>query len=225
MESDSRLSDRIADSILSMIVAEKRFLPGSKLPNENVLSQELKVSRTTLREAIRILATGGILEIRRGRGTFVREDFKQEQPEELSVLSSAKVKARDLYEMRLIFEPEAAYYAALRATEEEIQRILALGKEIEQRIYQRKDRTEVEQAFHKSIARATHNEFMNQLMPVIYEGVNKGVKLSLVHEEAVQATLIDHKILMNFLKARNGEGARNAMRIHILHAMEQLPME
>ena len=225
MESDSRLSDRIADSILSMIVAEKRFLPGSKLPNENVLSQELKVSRTTLREAIRILATGGILEIRRGRGTFVREDFKQEQPEELSVLSSAKVKARDLYEMRLIFEPEEAYYAALRATEEEIQRILALGKEIEQRIYQRKDRTEVEQAFHKSIARATHNEFMNQLMPVIYEGVNKGVKLSLVHEEAVQATLIDHKILMNFLKARNGEGARNAMRIHILHAMEQLPME
>lgn len=225
MESGSRLSDRIADSILSMIVAEKRFLPGSKLPNENVLSQELKVSRTTLREAIRILATGGILEIRRGRGTFVREDFKQEQPEELSVLSSAKVKARDLYEMRLIFEPEAAYYAALRATEEEIQRILALGKEIEQRIYQKKDRTEVEQAFHKSIARATHNEFMNQLMPVIYEGVNKGVKLSLVHEEAVQATLIDHKILMNFLKARNGEGARNAMRIHILHAMEQLPME
>ncbi len=225
MESDSRLSDRIADSILSMIVAEKRFLPGSKLPNENILSQELKVSRTTLREAIRILATEGILEIRRGRGTFVREDFKQEQPEELSVLASAKVKARDLYEMRLIFEPEAAYYAALRATEEEIQRILALGKEIEERIHQKKDRTEVEQAFHKSIARATHNEFMNQLMPVIYEGVNKGVRLSLVHEEAVQATLIDHKILMDFLKARNGEGARNAMRIHILHAMDQLPME
>ncbi|MCI9083042.1 MAG: FadR family transcriptional regulator [Lachnospiraceae bacterium] len=225
MEADSRLSDRIADSILSMITVEKRFLPGSKLPNENVLSQELKVSRTTLREAIRILATGGILEIRRGKGTFVREDFKAGKTEELSVLATAKLKARDLYEMRLIFEPEAAYYAALRATEEEIQRILALGTEIEERIQQKKDRTEVEQAFHKSIARATHNEFMNQLMPVIYEGINKGVRLSQVHEEAVQATLVDHKILMDFLKARNGEGARNAMRIHILHAMEQLPME
>ena len=225
MEADSRLSDRIADSILSMITVEKRFLPGSKLPNENVLSQELKVSRTTLREAIRIHATGGILEIRRGKGTFVREDFKAGKTEELSVLATAKLKARDLYEMRLIFEPEAAYYAALRATEEEIQRILALGTEIEERIQQKKDRTEVEQAFHKSIARATHNEFMNQLMPVIYEGINKGVRLSQVHEEAVQATLVDHKILMDFLKARNGEGARNAMRIHILHAMEQLPME
>lgn len=72
METDSRLFDRIADSILSMITVEQRFLPGSKLPNENTLSQELNVSRTTLREAIRILATGGILEIRRGKGTFVR---------------------------------------------------------------------------------------------------------------------------------------------------------
>lgn len=225
MEAGSRLSDRIADSILSMIVAEKRFLPGSKLPNENILSEELKVSRTTLREAIRILATGGILETRRGKGTFVREDFKAEHSQELAALASAKVKARDLYEMRLIFEPEAAYYAALRATDEEIGRILVLGEEIEEHIKQKKDRTKVEQAFHQSIARATHNEFMNQLMPVIYEGINKGVTLSKVHEEAVQATLIDHKILMDFIKARNGEGARNAMRIHILHAMEQLSME
>ena len=217
MEQDSRLSDRIADSILSMITVEQRFLPGSKLPNENILSEELKVSRTTLREAIRILATGGILEIRRGRGTFVREDFEVSQFQEFSRLAPEKVNVRDVY--------EAARYAALRATEEEIQRILALGEEVEERIRQGKDRTKVEQSFHKSIARATHNEFINQLMPVIYEGINKGVKLSESYEEAVQATLADHKMLMDFLKARNGEGACNAMRIHILHAMDQLPME
>lgn len=220
-----RLSDRIADSILSMITVEKRFLPGDKLPNENILSEELKVSRTTLREAIRILVTGGILEIRRGKGTFVRKDLEIENRKEWKPLTSAEVKARDLYEMRLIFEPEAAYYAALRATDKEIERIVSLGAEIEERIRMGKDRTQLEQAFHKSIAKATHNEFMNQLMPVIYEGINKGVRLSKVHEEAVQATLVDHKILVDFLKVRNGEGARNAMRIHILHAMEQLPME
>lgn len=225
METESRLSDRIADSILSMITVEQRFLPGDKLPNENILSKELNVSRTTLREAIRILATGGVLEIRRGRGTFVREDFQVNQGGEFSLLASAKVNAKDLYEMRLIFEPEAAYYAAQRGTEEEIQRIVALGEEIEERIHQKKDRTKVEQSFHKSIARATHNEFMNQLMPVIYEGINKGVRLSQAYEEVEQATLIEHRMLMDFLKSRNAEGARNAMRIHILHAMEQLPME
>lgn len=225
MEQENRLSERIADSILSMITVEKRFLPGSKLPNENILSEELHISRTTLREAIRILSTGKILEIRRGLGTFVREDFALPQPEELSPLASAKVNARDLYEMRLIFEPEAAYYAALRATEEEIRRILSLGREIEAKIRRKEDRTDVEQAFHQSIAKATHNEFMNQLMPVIYEGIHKGVRLSDVYEEAVQATLVDHKILMGFLEARNAEGARNSMRIHILHAMEQLSLE
>ena len=225
MEQENRLSERIADSILSMITVEKRFLPGSKLPNENILSEELHISRTTLREAIRILSTGKILEIRRGLGTFVREDFALPQSEELSPLASAKVNARDLYEMRLIFEPEAAYYAALRATEEEIRRILSLGREIEAKIRRKEDRTDVEQAFHQSIAKATHNEFMNQLMPVIYEGIHKGVRLSDVYEEAVQATLVAHKILIGFLKVRNAEGARNAMRIHILHAMEQLSLE
>ena len=225
MEQESRLSDRIADSVLSMITVEKRFLPGSKLPNENVLSEELGVSRTTLREAVRILSTEGVLEIRRGRGTFVREDFKISRPEEMSSLNKARVKARDLYEMRLIFEPEAAYYAALRATEEEIQRILALGAEIERRIRQRKDRTEVEQSFHKSIAKATHNEFMNQLMPILYQAIAKGVTLSVMSQKAVIDTVNDHRMIMDFLEQRNAEGAKNAMKIHIMHAIRELGIE
>ena len=66
---------------------------------------------------------------------------------------------------------------------------------------------------------------MNRLMPVIYEGIDKGVQLSRALEEVEQATLTDHKMIMDFLKARNAQGAKDAMRIHILHAMEQLPME
>ena len=58
MQRTKRLSDDIAETILSMITVEKRFAPGDKLPNENDLSLELGVSRTTLREAIRILAAG-----------------------------------------------------------------------------------------------------------------------------------------------------------------------
>lgn len=71
-----RLSDRVADDILTMIVIEKRFIPGEKLSNEIELSGELEISRTTLREAFRILAANGVVEIRRGLGTFVREDFE-----------------------------------------------------------------------------------------------------------------------------------------------------
>lgn len=225
MANEKRLSDRVADDILNMITIEKRFLPGDKLPNENDLSKELDISRTTLREAIRILVTNGILEIKRGLGTFVRGDISVEKLNELNSLSSAKVNAKDLYEMRLIFEPEAAYLATLRATDDEIKKIINLGKEIEDKIIKGEDRTEVEQEFHRSIAKATHNEFMNKLMPVIYEAIDKGVVLSEKKEIAIQDTIIDHRMIIDFMESRNAEGAKNAMKIHILHAIEELDIE
>lgn len=220
-----RLSDQVADDIRTMIMIEHRFKPGDKLPNENELSEELNVSRTTLREAIRILVTYHILEIKRGLGTYVKEDIEKESFGSLDSLTTARVNARDLYEMRLIFEPEAAYLATQRATDMEISRILNYGKQIEEKIAAGQDRTQVEQAFHKSIAKATHNEFMNKLMPVIYQAIDKGVALSNQKDMAVKDTINDHKMIMDFMAARNAEGAKYAMKIHILHAIKELEIE
>jgi len=220
-----RLSDSVADDIMSMISIEKRFLPGDKLPNENELSEELNISRTTLREAIRILVTHSVLEIRRGKGTYVKEDFEINHSTSLGFLAEAKINAKDLYEMRLIFEPEAAYYATIRASDAELKRILDYGMQIEQKIKCNEDRTEVEQKFHKSIVKATHNEFMEKLMPVIYQAIDKGVILSKRKELAIKDTINDHNMIMEFMKNRNPEGARSAMKIHILHAIKELGIE
>lgn len=218
------LSQSAADNILTMITVEKRFSVGDKLPNELDLSNELNVSRTTLREAIRILVAYGILEIQRGKGTYVTENAFS-QPGDLEQLSNIKVNAKDLYEMRLIFEPEAAYYAAIRGTDTEIKRILDYGKRIEDEIQQGQDRTKDEHAFHKAIAQATHNEFMNKLMPILYQAISKGVVLSTQSERAIKDTVNDHKMIMEFLMQRNAEGARNAMKIHIMHAIQELGIE
>ena len=218
------LSQSAADNILTMITVEKRFSVGDKLPNELDLSNELNVSRTTLREAIRILVAYGILEIQRGKGTYVTENAFS-QPGDLEQLSNIKVNATDLYEMRLIFEPEAAYYAAIRGTDTEIKRILDYGKRIEDEIQQGQDRTKDEHAFHKAIAQATHNEFMNKLMPILYQAISKGVVLSTQSERAIKDTENDHKMIMEFLMQRNAEGARNAMKIHIMHAIQELGIE
>lgn len=218
------LSQSIADTILSMITIEKRFTAGDKLPNENELSAELNVSRTTLREAIRILVAYNILEIQRGKGTFVTRTASRQEPG-LGRLSDIKVNVKDLYEIRLIFEPEAAYLAAIRGTDAEIKRILEFGKRIEQEIEAGQDRTDNEHSFHKAIAQATHNEFMNQLMPVLYQAIAKGVTLSAMSPKAVTNTINDHRMIMDFLEQRNAEGAKNAMRIHILHAIRELGIE
>lgn len=218
------LSQSVADSILSMISIEKRFAAGDQLPNELNLSKELNVSRTTLREAVRILAAYDILEIRRGRGTFVTEKAFQ-KPQDLEQLTDIKVNVKDLYEMRLIFEPEAAYLAALRGTDAELRRILEIGHQIEEKIALGKDRTKEEQAFHKAIAQATHNEFMNKLMPILYQAISKGVALSTQNDKAVADTVQDHRIIMDFLEQRNAEGAKSAMKIHIMHAVKELNIE
>lgn len=224
MKGSKMLSQSVADNILSMITIEKRFSVGDKLPNELDLSEELNVSRTTLREAIRILVALDILEIQRGKGTYVKENaFKKQQ--DLEQLSNIKVNAKDLYEMRLIFEPEAAYYAALRATDSEIKRIIEFGKKVEKEISNHQDRTDDEHSFHKAIAQATHNEFMNKLMPILYQAISKGVYLFLQSDKAIEDTINDHRMIMEFLEQRNAEGAKNAMKIHIMHAMKELGLD
>lgn len=221
MKNNKMLSQNVADNILSMITIEKRFLSGDKLPNELELAAELNVSRSTLREAIRILVAYDVLEIRRGKGTYVTEQaFRDKRG--MGQLADVKVSARDLYEMRLIFEPEAAYFAAHRGTEAEIRRILEYGNQVEEKIREGSDRTDVEHAFHKAIAQATHNEFMNQLMPILYQAISEGVYLSGQSEKALEDTVRDHRMIMEFLEQRDGEGAKSAMKIHMLHAMKEL---
>nr|WP_312580063.1 FadR/GntR family transcriptional regulator [Sedimentibacter sp.] len=215
-----RLSEQTAEDILDMIVTEKKYLPGDKLPNENDLSVELNVSRTTLREAIRILITHKVLEIKRGKGTYVAQNNNLNENFNLDQVVNAKVDLKDLMEIRLIFEPEIAYYAAKRATNKEIEKILYYGELTEFKIRNYEDRVEEEQMFHNSISKATHNEFINRLMPIINQAIYKGVILSKEKSRINDNTLVDHKSIMEYLKARDAEGARTAMKLHILHAME-----
>ena len=162
MDKKKRLSDDIAEMLLSMIVVEKKYLPGDKLPNEIELSKELGVSRITLREAIRILVTRHVLEIK---------------------------------------------------------------NEIEDCITNKKSYAKQEMLFHCSIAQATHNEFMSRLEPVLQESIQKGVFLYEYEHVSNQDIISDNKMIMEFMNDRNAEGARSAMRIHILRAINQLKLE
>ena len=94
------LSEQAADEILDMITIKKQFKVGDKLPNETELSSILNVSRTTLREAIKMLVLKDIVEIKRGKGTFVKSDEVDNFT--LSDLKGHSSDLADLLEMRLI---------------------------------------------------------------------------------------------------------------------------
>ena len=222
MRKEKMLSDKTADRIYDMIKEKGTFSPGDKLPNEIELSKILGVSRTTLREAVKILVTAGILEIKRGKGTFVSENAENVDKTNLDSIDAFKISAMDIFEIRLIIEPEAAFLAAKRATDEELKDILKKGMAVEKKLIKNQDRTKEEYMFHKSIADAAHNQFMSELLPIIFNAIDTGVKISKEIEEITTNTLYDHRTIMSFMENRDAEGAKTAMKLHIMHAINSM---
>ena len=162
-----------------------------------------------------------MLEIRRGVGTFIKE-YSAEKAEKLtgvSAFTDNNVDIRDLYEMRIVIEPEAAIYATERATETEMKNILHYGQILEQKLIDNSERALEEQNFHKAIAKATHNMYMNKLIPALLQVIYIAVKVTQNNSELRVETIRDHRLIMDFMSQRDAEGAKTAMRLHMLHAV------
>ena len=222
---EENLSQQTAQRLYARIVAERRLKPGDKLPNEVELSAQLGVSRATLREAIRTLTARGVLEVRRGRGTFVSSRVEEIEDFGFGALEGVRGQLRDLFELRAIFEPQAAALACTRADDRELADILDRGRAVEACIRAGRDRTRADWEFHAAIVRATHNEFMTRLLPLIGQAVGTAVASGGHGARLAEDTLRDHALLMEFLEKRDGAGAEHAMAIHIRHAMGEMELE
>ncbi len=216
------LAEYTADALGEQIVVQKKYKTGDQLPNEIELAREFGVSRATLREAIRVLAVQGMLTVERGRGTFVNSEVKNYRDVQFGDIGSLRMKLIDLFELRRIFETEAVKMACERGTEEEIAEILEAGKRVAACITRRVDRTVEDQRFHHAIAVASHNEFMVNLVPMIYRAVSETLLRFGTDEILAGETLNDHGLIMEGIERRDPELARNAMYIHMAHAIVSL---
>jgi DNA-binding FadR family transcriptional regulator len=214
------LSERTANELYNMIVLQKQFAPGDKLPNENELSMSLDVSRTTLREAVRYLVAQGILSVQRGRGTFISEDLSLFNKYDIGALSHARLA--DMYEIRLMFEPQCIMLACFRATEEELQSIFDQAQFVEQLVLTDGNWPDEDQRFHEMIAAASHNEFIIRMFPIINAAVNEAMEISENTEPLKSIVIHDNQDMCNFLRLRDGAGAKSAMNIHIRHVINTL---
>ena len=216
----SNLSQQTAERLYNQIVAEERLSPGDKLPNEVDLSHELGVSRATLREAIRALTVQGVLEVQRGRGTFVSRQVAEIEDFGFGRLEEIRGRLRDLFELRAIFEPQAARLACVRATEQELAEILTQGERVAARIQAGEDRTQADLEFHGAIVRATHNAFMMRLLPMINQAVAAAIASGQHKDQLAEDTRKDHALLMDFFRKRDAAGAGHAMAIHMHHSID-----
>lgn len=213
------ISQNIANQISDMIFLEKRYGPNDKLPNENKLAEELGVSRTTIREAVKTLVANGVLTVIRGRGTFVTANPNaQNDPFGISYLEDKKNLVLNWFEVRLILEPANVRLVVERASDEEIQEIIACEQKTAQLILSGESYAKADQQFHAAIARATHNSVIELMLPAIESSVYDAIHTATytgTHERAAENALTNHRNIAHFIEQRDADGAALAMYYHI----------
>ena len=209
------LAEQVAEKIINYI-NEHDLTIGDKLPNEYDLAKVLDVGRSTVREAVRALASRNILEVKQGSGTFISEKKGiATDPLGFSLIKDTLKLTKDLFEIRYILEPRVAALAAQHATDEEINAIDRLRKKIEDTMgNDTQQQLHLDVEFHTMIAKASNNVAMHHLIPVINESIflyNDHYTNQQIKEE----TLMMHREITEAIKRHDSDAAFDAMTIHM----------
>lgn len=215
--------DQVVERIRKVIEAGK-LGTGMRLPGEHELVEQLKVSRPVLREALARLQSLGLVDIQRGRGTFVGSTESLANCVQL-LRTALTVSPRELLsyaELRTAIEVQASRQAAERATDEDVAELEALLVELnsEERPYA--EMLELDFRFHRKLIEVAGNELMRNLMEVIYEFVLAQMARTTpsVRENKLGRKL--HQELVAAVKAHDPDAAERAMRLHMLVVLDRL---
>ena len=217
---------QVVDELAERIVRGD-LKPGDVLPNENDLGAQLNVSRTALREAIKTLAAKGLIEARPKTGTRVRPQvhWNMLDPDVLSWIFATgpfEDYADGLFEIRFIFEPEAAALAAGKCTKSALAEIDRAFRDMEIAGEDLEAGVEPDLRFHQSILKATENKFLVSLGALIESALAASFRLSSSYPGAKSNSLPLHKAVLDAIRAGNADKARKAMRILLTSAVDDI---
>jgi GntR family transcriptional repressor for pyruvate dehydrogenase complex len=212
---------------LGQAIVAGRYGPGSPIPPEPMLCEELGVSRTVVREAVAALRAEGLVVTRQGVGAFVsaepqRAPFRIE-PESMQTLDDIL----GVMELRLGVEIESAGLAAERASRHQVKAIAAALEAIEGAADEGRAAVDEDLAFHRAIAEATGNpEFPRFLQFIgrhlIPRRTVSGLPERMGGERAYLALIQEeHRRIYHAIESRDARGAREAMRRHLTRSLER----
>lgn len=206
---DKPLPNRATEYLIRWI-QESGLKAGDQLPTEKELAERMNVGRSTVREAITILKSRNIVEVRRGCGTYLADETGLiEDPLGLQFVEDKIQLALDLGSVRMIIEPAVAELAAQNATEDDIVQLAYWNDQIEADIARGVSHQQSDIEFHQAIAVATKNVVIDRLMPVIREGI-KNFLISSNHSQSGETRLY-HREVEKYIAEHNGPEARAAM--------------
>jgi GntR family galactonate operon transcriptional repressor len=197
------------------------------LSTEGDLCLHFQVSRTILRESVKVLAAKGLIELRPKTGIRVRprDEWNLVDPVLLGWLCEAGVDEafiRDLCEVRLIVEPAAAELAAARATADEIKALLHWYHLIETNPDHEEARLEADRNFHATIFNACHNVFLTQMNTTVGVALRATQQIGVHLPEVMEESVLAHKEVANAIAKRSRSGARSAMERLVKQSTEHI---
>lgn len=201
------LSDQVVERLRAEIV-EGRWKVDEKIPPESELMASLGVARGTLREALRALQYTGMLEIRRGDGTFVRA--RSEVP---GALARSGASLDDVLEARITLEPQLARLAAERATDGDIERISeALG---ERASVNDEGWVDADVAVHEAIARAAHNPILFEVYTALLPRLHESMSTAQSRDGFCRDERRGHDEVLDAIVARDPEAAAESAQANL----------
>jgi len=220
--------ETIATKITELITSAD-LKPGDRLPTEHELSEQLGVSRTVVREAVKVLVATGLVYTRRGSGLYVAN---KASPSATTMFDSFTpgdpTEVISLYEFRLTLEPQAARLAAERITPHELRELrelVALNQRSAE-TQQRQQWSESDAAFHRVIAQATHNPFLASAIAMTTRAQRWVFDIAAGRTQVLLLTYAEqHATILEAIQEGEPDTASQAMQTHLEWALSHAKQE
>jgi GntR family transcriptional regulator, transcriptional repressor for pyruvate dehydrogenase complex len=210
----NRVYEEVARQIERLIL--KKLQPGDKLPSERELADMLRVSRGSIRDAIRGLELMGLVEPRQGAGTIVREVSVDSLVNPFAnALKRRRELVSELLDFRKMLEPPLAARAATHASAEEISEMEEILRRQAEKQSQGDAAVAEDSEFHYSVALASDNSVVLKVIDILMDLLRETRTRSLQVEGRPQRSLSGHRRILAAIKRHDGEAAKAAMRRHL----------
>ncbi len=210
-----RASEDVVKQIAGSIKKGK-LKKGEQLPAERELTETFKVSRTTVREAIRSLESMGLVESRQGNGTYVRVSSEEANMQPLAAgLFNEKDDLADIFFIRKTIEPSIAQLAAGYATPEDIKELEDILKRHEEDLLSGKNTVETDTLFHLTLARIARNRVLGRLLYALVDLLVHTRENILQNPTRAAKSVKGHHGILDAIRQSDCAGARKAMLAHL----------
>jgi GntR family transcriptional repressor for pyruvate dehydrogenase complex len=218
-----RLSDQVVDEI-KRIIHDGQYAPGDKLQSENELTRMLGVSRSSIREAVRLLEVSGIVTVRHGKGIFVSHPRQKSSQAFAEWLLHNESSVEEHFEIRLIIDTKAAAYAADRASPEDIQKLeeICEAYRVQAETRTPAEMIKLDERFHLQLAKSTKNKTLFMIMKTMTQALPEGWISSLHIPGRIQKTIQEHIEIVSAIRSRNRKLSEQKMESHLKNALADI---